>query len=87
MERDTEWERFGQRVHSLRVELPEQLPGQRRATAATRGARQSPDCARGSRLQMKPDVQADPFNPGEGTGWVEASSALNHLQILQNALS
>ena len=69
VERHAERELRGKRVDGLGVELPENLPGQRRATSAAGGARESSDRPCGGRLQVQPYAQGDPFNSGEGIGW------------------
>ena len=59
-ERGAEREAGGQRIDRGRVELPEELARDRRATAAAGRAREAPDGAGGERLEANPSVQRKP---------------------------
>ena len=69
----------GERVERAGIELPDELPGQRRPAAATRRAREPPDEPGGGRLEGESGA-----HPAERTR--VTVPALDSLQILEDDL-
>ena len=73
-----------ERVEGARIDLPEQLPGQRRATAAPDGAGEPPDEAGGRGLGVEAHSHRPEPTPASPNG--PARPFWPHLHISQNAL-
>ena len=73
-----------ERVQSAGIDLPEELPGQRRAPAAPDGTREAPDEAGGRRLCVEAYSHGNEPTPHRIE--LNRTSVLAHLQLSQNDL-